>query len=122
MDWNVFLSALAAYAGGAATTVLVFRARLDVADAKFSAYKEQLAIQRAADIQRADEAAREIRAAMRELRQELRDSRRREEFLIELSASIAKKAGVRHRITDAVASLAPNGGDDDDEPRTGTGG
>lgn len=127
-----FLSALVGWGGGAITTVLLFRSRLDVAETKFIGLETRLREQRNEDKERLEDTLREIRANFdrqcqqlstetrrvsehldawtREARSTLgegqHDSRRREEFMLELLVGIAAKEGVRHRITDALAQLA----------------
>lgn len=140
---SAFLSALAGWAGGAVTTVLLFRARMDVAQANFSNLETRLREQREADRTRLELELREMRNAFaqqctalsnesRALRDEfqawtseargslgkgMRDSARREEFLLELVLGIAHKNGVRHRLTDALVPLFQ--GDDLSKPEGG---
>lgn len=128
---SAFLSALAGWAGGAVTTILLFRARLDVADTKFVNLETRLREQREADERQLEVVLREMRSSFatqcaalgtetRALRDDfgawtreargsiqsgMRDSARREEFLLELVLGIAHKQGVRHRLTDALVPL-----------------
>jgi hypothetical protein len=122
--------------------VLLFRGRLDVHEVRFAEYKERIERERQTDKERLEDQLRDLRTtfgqqcsalgtetralaekfdtwtleARRSLETSARDSRRREEFLIELVAAIAKKAGVRHRLTDVLAQLS-----DVDETETGGG-
>lgn len=129
---SAFLSALMGWAGGAVTSLLLFRARLDVHETKFTNLESRIREQRTEDKERLEDQLRELREsfgrqcttlntetralstkfdtwtteARHNLEAAARDSRRREEFLIELVAAIAKKQGVRHRLTDVLAQLS----------------
>lgn len=128
-EFGPFGSALGGTVVGALISLAVFRGRLDVYAAKFEALEKRLTEQRQDDKERLEESLRLMRQSFEQqcaglsrgvdnvtskfelwtaearstLGKGLHDSARREEFLLELVLGIARKQGVRHRFSDALA-------------------
>ena len=131
LDVGSFGSGIFGTVVGAAITLAMFRGRLDVYAAKFSALEQRLDRERTADKDSLERTLRELEqrfsmqcsamgnetralsdrfeAWTREARAALgttaKDSARREEYLLELVLGIAHKQGVRHRFTDILTNL-----------------
>lgn len=101
LDTTALLSALGGTAGGAVTTVLIFRARQDVSDTKLARVEK--------DLERLEELIAELRKECEQWRRDgstrVHGSARREEFMLELLLGIAAKHGVTHRFSDVLVRL-----------------